>query len=129
MMLMQAIAKLPQGALILPGFDFDLPPEVWAALDDPLISEDHPQYRFKLLMERLDLSISDIRPWDTTEVFSAARNRVISLSLRPAPVTDQWLTDGKELGDLPSAMENVTLVEAPSPRSEAETIALRSALR
>ena len=38
MMLMEAVAKLPQGALILPGFDFDLPVEGWAALDDPMIS-------------------------------------------------------------------------------------------
>ncbi len=26
LLLMQAIAKLPQGAVILPGFDFDMPP-------------------------------------------------------------------------------------------------------
>lgn len=124
-MLMEAVSRLPQGAVILPGVDYDMPPAIWDAMTDRRRFEDHPQYRFKLLMERLDLSISDIRPWDTTEPFSPARNRVISLSLRPAPVTDQWLKDGKELGDLPSAMENVTLVEAPSPRSEAETIALR----
>ena len=53
MLLMQAIARLPQGALVLPGFDFDLPTDVWAALDDPMISEDHPQYRFYHLMKGL----------------------------------------------------------------------------
>ena len=45
-LLMQAVAKLPQGAVILPGFDFDMPAGVWSALDDKLPAEDHPQYRF-----------------------------------------------------------------------------------
>ena len=32
--LMQAVARLDQGAIVLPGFDFDLPAKVWAAMDD-----------------------------------------------------------------------------------------------
>ena len=29
MLLMKAVAKLPQGVLLLPGFDFDMPEEAW----------------------------------------------------------------------------------------------------
>ena len=50
-LLMEAVAKLPHGALILPGFDFDRPDSVWKRLmrsiTDPDASrdEDHPQFR------------------------------------------------------------------------------------
>ena len=125
MLLMEAISQLPQGALILPGFDFDLPASQWMQLDDPLLSEDHPQYRFYKLMRRLNLYRGDIEPWHDQSPPSPARNALISLSMRPAPVTDSWLSDGPKLTDLDVATADVTLVEAPSPRSEAITIALR----
>lgn len=122
---MQAVAKLPQGAIILPGFDFDMPMAVWDALDTALTAEDHPQYRFRRLMDRLDLQPSDIARWNSDAPANVARNALISLSLRPAPVTDQWLQDGPKLGDLTNGTAGLTLVEAPSPRAEADAIALR----
>lgn len=123
--LMQAIAQLPQGAVILPGFDFDLPAEVWHEMEDPLTSEDHPQYRFHKFMRDLGISAEDVQPWADLPAPSPSRNRVASLALRPAPVTDAWLTEGPKLTDLATAMSDVTLVEAPSPRAEALAIALR----
>ncbi|MEL6681658.1 MAG: double-strand break repair protein AddB [Pseudomonadota bacterium] len=122
---MQAVAQLPQGALVLPGFDFDLPSDVWNQMDDGMIFEDHPQYRFYQLLQRLDLSPIDIERWSDHLPSDPARSRLISLSLRPAPVTDQWLQDGPNLGDLMPATRTLTLVEAASPRAEAEAIALR----
>lgn len=124
-LLLAAVARLPQGAVILPGFDFDQPDSVWAALDDAMTSEDHPQYRFRRLMDQLGLARSDVAPWDAVSPPSAARNRLISLSLRPAPVTDQWRAEGPLLTDLAEATQDMTLVEASSPRAEAEAIALR----
>ena len=125
LMLMQAIARLPQGAVVLPGFDFDQPEHVWSGLDDPLISEDHPQYRFHKLMKDLELSPGDVQPWTATPPVSPERNRLVSLALRPAPVTDAWMNEGPLLTGLDRATENLTLVEAPSPRAEALAIALR----
>ncbi|NVK15820.1 MAG: double-strand break repair protein AddB [Rhodobacteraceae bacterium] len=125
LMLMQAIARLPQGAVVLPGFDFDQPDHVWGSLDDPMISEDHPQYRFHKLMKDLELAPRDVRPWTDTPPVSPERNRLVSLALRPAPVTDAWMSEGPKLTGLDSATENVLLVEAPSPRAEALAIALR----
>ena len=124
-LLMQAVASLPQGAVVLPGFDFDLPVDVWGSMNDDLVSEDHPQYRFRKLMNLLALEPDDVRVWDQAPPPHAARNALVSLSLRPAPVTDQWLRDGPKLGDLAAATAGITLVEAPSPRAEAEAIALR----
>lgn len=123
-LLMQAIARLPRGLVVLPGFDFDLPSEIWAGMDDALSAEDHPQYRFRRAMELLGCTRDDVKAWTTTEAPDPARNRLVSLSLRPAPTTHQWLAEGPKLPDLIDATQGLTLIEAPSPRSEALAIAL-----
>ncbi len=125
MMLMEAVARLPQGAVILPGFDFDMRPETWNDLDDALAAEDHPQFRFRKLMRRLHIESGDIARWTGASPPSPARNRLLSLALRPAPVTDAWMREGPTLAGLDRACADVTLVEAPSPRAEALAIALR----
>ena len=123
-LLMRAVARLPQGAVVLPGFDFDLPDPVWQGMDDALTAEDHPQYRFRRVMDLLDCGRRDIRPWTAATAPCPDRNRLLSLSLRPAPVTDQWLTEGEALPDLIPATADMTLIEAPSERAEALAIAL-----
>lgn len=128
LLLMQAVARLPQGAVVLPGFDFDMPEGIWSAMNAKGASlpiEDHPQYRFHRLMTELDLHLGDIEPWHMQPAPNPARNRLVSLAFRPAPVTDQWLRDGPSLGSLTEATDSMTLVEAPSTRIEALTIALR----
>ncbi len=118
--LMRAVAELPQGALVLPGYDFDTPDAVWAALDDAKTGEDHPQYRYRRLLAGMERAA----PWVEAPPPNAARNRLISLSLRPAPVTDQWMVEGRDLPDLMAATDKMTLIEAPSPRREAVAVAL-----
>ncbi|MDK3017836.1 double-strand break repair protein AddB [Pseudodonghicola flavimaris] len=125
MMLMQAVAHLPQGALVLPGYDFDQPAAVWASLERALTSEDHPQYRFRKLLDVLDMAPDQVGRWTGEDPPAPARNRLISLALRPAPVTDAWMAEGPGLTDLDRATADLTLVEAPSPREEALAIALR----
>ena len=121
---MRAVAALPQGALVLPGFEFDMPTPVWAALDTALAGEDHPQYRFRALLDGLDLPHSAVKLWRDVAAPNPARNALVALSMRPAPVTDQWLTDGPKLADLAGAAKDITLIEAASPRTEALAIAL-----
>lgn len=122
--LMEMVARLPQGALILPGFDTNMPAHVWDHMDDALTAEDHPQYRYRRLTDRLGLTPGSVRPWVDVAPPSADRNALVSLALRPAPVTDQWLTDGPGLPDLIEATADLTLIEAPSTRIEALSIAL-----
>jgi double-strand break repair protein AddB len=124
-LLMRTVARLPRGAVVLPGFDTEMPADVWAGLDDAMTGEDHPQYRFAALMRALDLSPGQVRPWTDGRPVNPARNRLVSLALRPAPVTDQWRRDGPALDDIPGATAEVTLLEAPSTRMEALTIAMR----
>jgi len=124
-LLMLAVARLPQGAVVLPGYDRDMGAGAWEALADPPGAEDHPQYRFAELMRALGIGPDDIGPWAPVAPVNPARNRLVSLALRPAPITDQWRRDGPALEAIGAAMADVTLLDAPSPRIEALTIALR----
>jgi double-strand break repair protein AddB len=123
-LLMQAVARLPQGAVVLPGFDFDLPAPVWAAISDALTAEDHPQFRHLRMAAMLGLTPGAIGRWSDVAPARPDMNRLISLSLRPAPVTDQWLAEGQALPDLVAATAHVTLVEAADPSAEALAVAL-----
>ena len=123
---LQAVSQLPQGAVVLPGFDFDMPAEAWDSLTSGVMpGEDHPQFRFLRLTEALGLTPAAIRPWGDDPAPDPARNRLISLALRPAPVTDRWMAEGPALGDIGPATPHVTLIEAPGQREEAMAIALR----
>lgn len=116
---MEAVANLPQGAVVLPGYDYDMPASAWEAA-----GIDHPQYGFKRLRERIGFGALPV--WQKCARQAAERNRLVSLALRPAPVTDQWLSEGPALAEgLPDACAKMTLIEASSSREEAEAIAVR----
>ncbi|CAM4161132.1 PD-(D/E)XK nuclease family protein [Palleronia rufa] len=123
-LLMEAVARLPQGAVVLPGVDFAMPAAIWNRLSDPMSSEDHPQYRFARLARALDMEPAAISRWSDC-VPVPARNALVSMALRPAPVTDQWMREGPSLGDMRRATTNMTLIEAADPAEEAEAIAMR----
>jgi ATP-dependent helicase/nuclease subunit B len=127
--LMAAVAGLPQGAVILPGLDRAMPQAVWAGLVEGrkagLDGEDHPQYRIAKFAARLGLDPHAIPDWPAATAVTAARAAIVSLALRPAPVTDQWLAEAPHLRDVGPAMAGVTLLEAPGPQAEATAIALR----
>jgi double-strand break repair protein AddB len=128
--LMQAVARLPQGAVILPGLDRDMPQAIWETLAEVrrsagLGGEDHPQYRLARVAEAAGLAPETIPDWAPDHRPAApARNRIVSLALRPAPVTDQWRREGPALTDVEEALSGVTLLEAPDPQAEAMAIAL-----
>ncbi len=124
LLLQAAVARLPQGAVILPGYDTDMPAAVWQGLGSALTGEDHPQFRFWRLLGSLGLAPDAVPPWAEGAAPSPARNRLISLSLRPAPVTDQWMAEGDRLPPLIEATAAMTLIEAPTPRAEALAVAL-----
>jgi len=126
---MAAVAHLPQGAVILPGLDDAMPPAIWDRILDGrtrgLAGEDHPQYRLGAFARRVGLAPQDIPAWGGGDAPNPLRNRLMSLALRPAPVTDQWRVEGPALGDLTLALAGMTLLEAPTPQVEATAIALR----
>ena len=123
--LIRTVARLPRGYVVLPGVDPDMPRSVWDRMTAEAGGEDHPQFRFKALGEMLGIHPADIPRWIDTDAPEAGRCAMVSLALRPAPVTDQWITDGPTLPDLAAATAGLTLLEAPGLRAEAGAIALR----
>jgi len=123
-LLMQAVAALPQGAVILPGFDFEMP-HVWPEFANDAAGEDHPQFRFFKLAQALNINPATLPHWSDMAAPTRARNRLVSLAMRPAPVTGAWRIEGPSLTDLEAATAPITLVEADSPRAETIAIAMR----
>ncbi|MBB5514039.1 double-strand break repair protein AddB [Rubricella aquisinus] len=122
--LLTEIATLPQGAIVLPGLDHDLPAAMWADLAEDDFA-DHPQHGLAKLLRGLGMTPSDVAPWSDRGAGPGARGRLLSLALRPAPVTDQWRLEGPaQRAELPAATEGVTLLTAATPREEAQAIAL-----
>lgn len=123
--LMKSVIKLPQGALLLPGFDFDLPENAWWRFENPLTSEDHPQARFAKILQDTKTDPKSVQLWNAQTAPCPERNALVSLALRPAPVTDTWLAEGPALLSLEKATQSVTLLEAASSRYEALAISIR----
>jgi ATP-dependent helicase/nuclease subunit B len=120
---MKLVANLPQGAVVLPGVDFTITPETWNKIEETSAFE-HPQARFSNFAKKLDVSPRAIENWAPHVDENSTRNQLISLALRPAPVTDQWMTEGPNFKDVDVACNDLTLIEAPDSRSEAVSIAL-----
>ena len=122
-MLMAAVARLENGAVLLPGIDRALDSDIWesvAAGDAP----EHPQAPFVGLLGKLGLTPRDARPWSRDRP-REARRRLLAQAMRPAPVTDAWHARAEELSaDLDEAVAGVALLEAPTPRHEAGAVAL-----
>lgn len=119
--LMAAVSMLPQGAIVLPGYDYTTPQDLW-----PQLSEEHPQFGVSELSARIGFDPADVPKWQAVPVQNEARNAVLSLALRPAPVTPHWLEFAPLLAKgLPDAMAKVSLINAPDSRTEAMAIAVR----
>lgn len=125
-LLMAAVARLPQGAVVLPGWDAAQPAHVWAGMDAPGMPADHPQSALHRFCQLAGVDPAALPVWGDAVPASPARAALLSLALRPAPFTDQWLEEGPALiHDLPAACDSLDLQLAASPREEALAIALR----
>ena len=56
--LARVVARLPGGAVVLPGLDLALDEAAWAALD-----QQHPQAGLRMLLDRLGATRADVRLW------------------------------------------------------------------
>ncbi len=120
---MRAVASLPQGAVILPGLDPHLPQAVWNRIGTD--AADHPQHGFRALGDVLGFDPASVPGWTAASPARPERGALVSLALRPAPVTDQWRAEAPaHVETLPEAMAGLTWMEAASPRLEADALAL-----
>ncbi len=127
--LLGAIARLPQGAVVLPGLDRGLGPDLWRVVAAGAAPE-HPQAPFARLLGALGRTPSEVPAWDPEAPEpdgpgGPARARLLREVFRPAPVTDGWVAAAPALAaEDGGALSGVTLVEAPTARLEAGAIAL-----
>lgn len=124
--LLDVVAHLPLGAVVLPGLDLDLDEESWATIGEPGTAS-HPQYGMKKLLNRLRAERPDVSIWPGSALPPArtARARLLSEALRPADTTDRWrdrLSVLKE--EAAEGLQGLSMIEAPSERDEAGAIAL-----
>lgn len=119
--LLAVIARLPHGAVVLPGVDKALDPESWDRLaEDP----GHPQFGLREVLRRMKAERDDVRDWMETPV-NAVREHLLREVLRPAPTTDAWRSLAQSGGeDIKDGLKDIALVTAADPAQEALAIAL-----
>lgn len=123
--LIAAIARLPAGAVVLPGLDRDLDEDAWAVIDDvrePSFS--HPQFGLKQLLKRIGIDRAAVAPLGPgPDATARARGAIVSAAFRPASTTDAWAS-GFDAATAATASDGLTLIEAETAREEALAIAL-----
>jgi len=119
--LLAVIARLPHGAVVLPGLDQGVDEESWQAL-----TQQHPQYGLKGLITAIGIERAEVSELAGVARTPAgeARARFASEIMRPAPTSERWAEVMHAPGDLKSAVDGLSLIEAPDQRSEALAIAL-----
>lgn len=114
--LLAAVARLPQGRVVLPGLDRALDDESWAALDPA-----HPQYGMKLLLARLGVERRAVQAMGLEAEPRRDRVRLLAETMRPAAVCEAW----RDLPALDAAvLDGIGRLDAPTPREEAGAVAL-----
>jgi ATP-dependent helicase/nuclease subunit B len=127
--LLETIARLPHGAVVLPGLDTDLDDKTWATIsDDTEHGHNHPQFAMAGLLARLGVVRSQV----ATLAPPAAHGRepIVSEALRPAASSDLWndrLREADFAKHADAAMTSIAIIEAAN--AEDESLAIAVALR
>ena len=120
--LLGAIARLPNGMVVLPGLDRELDEESWNAIEH---EPGHPQYGLKQLLTAIGVARGDVRDWPQAGQIFAAREHLLRETLRPAPTTDVWRAIADRGGDdMAEGLKGLSLLETAQPAEEAAAIAL-----
>ncbi len=113
--LLGVVAGLPQGAVVLPGLDRELPDDTWEAL-----GEHHPQFLMARLLKRLECDRAAVGDWETGgDGAPSARARLINAALIPAGAEAPG-----DIKEAKAALKGLTRIDCPGPREEAAVIAL-----
>jgi ATP-dependent helicase/nuclease subunit B len=129
--LIATIARLPHGAVVLPGLDTDLDEPSWR-----LIAGDeakgiapapgHSQFAMQALLARIGITRDAVAQL----VAPSGHEKVMSEALRPAAATDLWpqrTADAAFSAAADSALDAVSVIEAAN--AEEESLAIAVALR
>lgn len=125
-----AVARAPQGCVVLPGLDLDLDDAAWSEVGDQ-----HPQGALKALIGRHDVARDAVRPWPAKETpaqadAGRARRRLIAEALKPPRSTADWrkAIDAMQAEGGDPVGEGLRGLTVMSGRTEEATAALAAVL-
>jgi ATP-dependent helicase/nuclease subunit B len=127
--LLAAIAGAPRGAVVLPGLDLWLDEESWQQIGNVHADEPgfgHPQAALRRLLPILGVTRDGVTELGHPTPARAARDKFLSQALRPADTTDLWriYREHAAPGEIVTALEAVSLIEAADEREEALCLAI-----
>jgi ATP-dependent helicase/nuclease subunit B len=123
--LMALVARLPAGAIYLPGLDRAPDDADWLAIEmDPT----HPQHGLAQLLKRFEITraeVADIGD-DAIDAAQRMRRRIVSAALLPAERSDRWSSLAGELDprEIDAAMADIRRIDCQTEQEEALTIAI-----
>ncbi|MFN8721788.1 MAG: double-strand break repair protein AddB [Rhodospirillales bacterium] len=133
--LLEVVAGLPKGMVVLPGLDRYLDGEGWDAVGDDLA---HPMHGLWTVLRRLGLDRAAVREWPETRPGDGGaaepllplalptedrspRAVLLSEAMRPAATTDAWRS---RPAIPPDALDGVRRIDCAGAQEEAATVAL-----
>jgi ATP-dependent helicase/nuclease subunit B len=131
---LHAVARLPQGAVVLPGLDTDLDEESWQGIGGARDAQgrftthpasNHPQYALNALLDRLGITRRDVELLQPPAPHG--RDMLLSETMRPSSATAQWherLGRPEIAAQISEAMKNLSVIAAPNPEMEALAVAI-----
>ncbi len=133
--LLATIARLPHGAVVLPGLDTDLDAPSWNKIgvitDDAIPSYGHPQFAMHELLKKFGIGREDVVTLGARQ--DHGREALVSEAMRPADATERWeetLREPAFSARADKAMAGITVLQAANAEDEALgiAIALREAI-
>jgi ATP-dependent helicase/nuclease subunit B len=123
--LISAVARAPQGAVVLPDLDFALDEAAWRMIGAESIAT-HPQAGLSRLLEAIGATRSDVSEIAATSGPLKARARLLSEALRPADTTELWRRRDDALADdnITEALAGLCVIEAADEAEEALALAI-----
>jgi len=129
--LLATIARLPRGALVLPGLDTDLDDATWRRIagdasdktHDGAPAVGHAQFAMQGLLTMLGLGRAAVEPLAPPQ----GRERLVSEAMRPAATTQLWQqrTKGEDFAKAAdAATASLAMIEAANAEEEALAIAV-----
>ena len=131
---LHAVAKLKQGAVVLPGLDTDLDDEAWQSIGGERDAQgkfttppasNHPQFAMHGLLDRFGIRRDDVEI--LAEPAPNGRDVLVSETMRPSTATEQWHDRLKQpdiAAKITGGMTHLAVVAAPNPEMEALSIAV-----
>jgi ATP-dependent helicase/nuclease subunit B len=130
--LLATIARLPHGAVVLPGLDTDLDAAAWMLIggrhdpgDELDPASGHPQFAMHALLRKLGVDREAVTSLAAPALHG--RERLVSEALRPAVATDAWqerLQQPAMAAHIDAAVASLAVIEAANAEEEALAIAV-----